>query len=108
VNSRAKGCRGELMFRDLLREWGYEAERGQQHAGGADSQDVNHNVPGVHFEVKFVEAKSTGTVYDWLEQAQRDAGPKNMPVVVHKRSRKPWVAIVPIEHFMRMVRCDRE
>ena len=37
INSRRKGIRGELDCRNLLREFGYEARRGQQHAGGTDS-----------------------------------------------------------------------
>ena len=40
INSRAKGARGERMWRDQLRAEGYTAKRGQQHAGGQDSPDV--------------------------------------------------------------------
>jgi hypothetical protein len=102
VNSRAKGCRGELLARDLLREHGYEAERGQQKAGGVDSQDVKHNVPGFHIEVKFVETRGTGSLHDWLEQAQRDAtGGNNVPIVLHKRNRKPWVVIMYADDFFK-------
>lgn len=71
MNSRSKGCRGEREFRDVLRAAGFEARRGQQYSGGGDSPDVISNVPGVHWEVKRVEA---GNPYVWLAQAIRDAG----------------------------------
>ena len=40
MNSRQKGARGERMFRDMFREAGFEARRGQQFSGGTDSPDV--------------------------------------------------------------------
>ena len=48
MNSRAKGKRGELDCRSLLREFGYEAHRGQQHQGGAESPDVIHDIRRRH------------------------------------------------------------
>jgi hypothetical protein len=107
VNSRSKGVRGELEARDFLREQGYEAERGQQHAGGADSQDVKHNVFGVHIEVKRVETRAEGTIYDWLEQAQRDAAEGAMPIVLHRRNGRPhhprdWVVIIKATDFFKL------
>jgi hypothetical protein len=40
VNSRQKGARGERQWRDELRADGYEARRGQQFCGSAESPDV--------------------------------------------------------------------
>jgi Holliday junction resolvase len=100
MNSRNKGKRGELEWRDVLREHGFEAERGQQRSGGSDSPDVKHTVPGVHFEVKRVENKAAGDVYRWLEQAAADCG-DSIPVVAHRRSRKPWVVIMYANHFLK-------
>ena len=100
MNSRDKGKRGELECRDLLREHGYTAERGQQRAGGADSQDVKHDIPGVHIEVKRVEA---GNPYAWLDQAIRDTGDSgNTPVVFHRRNRRGWVVVMRAEDFLKM------
>lgn len=101
INSREKGCRGERELAAYLRDRGFEAIRGQQHAGGADSQDVKHNVPGVHIECKRVER---GNLYDWLHQAQRDAGPGNTPVVMHRRNKKEWVAILPLDDYLTLIR----
>lgn len=107
MNSRAKGVDGELEWRDVLRAFGFEAERGQQHAGGAGSQDVRHNVPGVHFEVKL---RRTFDPYEWLAQAKRDAGAL-LPVVACRRTnqtkpgkpRLPWLVVLDAEDFLNLM-----
>jgi hypothetical protein len=101
MNSRAKGCRGELEVRDLLRKYGFTAERGQQRAGGADSQDVKHDMEGWHLEVKFVEAFS---LWNAMDQAERDSEGLALPVVFHRKKRRPWVAILDAETFLQLVR----
>jgi Holliday junction resolvase len=99
-NSRAKGIRGELEVAALLKEWGYEARRGQQYSGGGDSPDVVHNLPGFHIEVKRVEALN---LYGALEQAKGDAKLSDAPVVFHKKNRKDWVVILGAEDFLQIL-----
>ena len=70
MNSRANGKRGALDCRNLLREFGYEAHRGQQHQGGAEGPHVIHDIPGVHVEVKRTQAYNPDA---WLQQAVADA-----------------------------------
>lgn len=83
INSRAKGAQGELEFRDVLRDFGHVARRGQQYSGGSENPDVIcESLPGYHFEVKRVER---GQLYDWLAQAIRDAA-GSIPIVAHRRS----------------------
>ena len=94
INSRAKGCRGELQFAKELGHYGVHAIRGQQRYGGEDSPDVIHDLPDVHFEVKFNEKMAGGTrvLEDAMEQAIRDAGETKTPVVAWKKSRGRWHA----------------
>ena len=99
INSRQKGCRGEREFAKLLREHGYEAERGQQHAGGKDSPDVKTNMPKVHWEVKRTEKLR---LEDALEQSKRDAGDGELALVAHKKNRSNWVVIMDFEEFIEM------
>jgi len=99
VNSRAKGKNGELELAKFLREHGVTARRGRQYSGGDDSPDIVCALPGIHFECKRVER---GALYDWLEQAKTDAGQK-IPVVAHRRSRKDWVAILPLDDFLNFI-----
>ena len=100
INSREKGKRGEREACCFLTTLGYTAKRGQQYAGGTDSPDVIHDVPGIHIEVKRVERLNLSCA---MEQARRDAGPK-VPVVMHRRNGEPWLVTVPAEAFFKMVR----
>ena len=99
INSRQKGCRGERMFAQQLREHGYEAERGQQHSGGVDSPDVKTNMQGCHWEVKFVEKLN---LHSAMEQSKRDAGEDEMPLVAHKRSREEWLVTMRFEDWIKL------
>ena len=92
--SNRKGKVGEREGRDQLRRlFGCEARRGQQYEGSSDSPDVVTDIPGVHFEVKRAEQLC---LYNAVEQATADADGK-MPVVLHRRNGKPWLAIVLLD-----------
>lgn len=96
--SRDKGKRGELEVAELLRWFGFEARRGQQHHGGPGSPDVVHDIPNVHLEVKRTERLQ---LYEALEQATAEAGGR-VPVVLHRRNGKPWVAVLPADSFLNL------
>lgn len=97
INSRNKGKTGELELAHFLQEHGYDsARRGQQFRGGGDSPDVV-GIPGLHIECKRVEALQ---LYPALAQARRDAGDGVVPVVLHRRNREEWVAILRADDFL--------
>lgn len=101
ANSNLKGKRGERELAAFLRERGFEARRGQQFKGGADSPDVVcEALPTIHLECKRVEA---GNLYNWLTQAVDDAGDKT-PVVAHRRNNKEWVAIMRLTDLLEMMK----
>jgi Holliday junction resolvase len=92
--SRRKGKDAELELAAELRRIGFtDARRGVQYQGGPNSPDVC-GVEGVHLEVKRVEQLS---LYAALDQAVSEAPEGAVPVVVHRRSRRPWVMIVPLD-----------
>lgn len=92
TNSRSKGKRGELEWRDRLRERGHTARRGQQFQGGTDSPDVVSSLDHVvHWEVKRTEAL---LLYPAMRQAIADAKAHQVPVVVHRRNGEEWVAVL--------------
>lgn len=99
INSKQKGARGERNFAEFLRGFGYEAERGCQHAGGKDSPDVKTNMIGVHWEVKRTERLN---LYGAMEQSRRDAGDGEMSPVAHRKNNKPWVIIQDAEEWMKL------
>ena len=95
--SRNKGKTGEREIASILREYGYDARRGVQYHGGADSPDVV-GLPGIHIEVKRTERLS---LYDAMAQAIHDCG-TNIPVVMHRKNNCEWVAIMRLPDFMEI------
>ena len=96
---RDKGKRGELEASHKLSELlGVPVRRSQQYHGAAGSADLA-GVDGLHFEVKRTERLN---LYDALEQAAGDCG-DDIPVVIHRRNSKPWVAIIYLDSADRFV-----
>lgn len=105
INSRAKGARFEREVAKMLREYGYEAERGCQHSGGKDSPDVKCNLLKTHIEAKNVEALN---IWKALEQSKRDAGEEEMPIVIFKRNRSRVYVALPFDDFMKLYKAWEE
>ena len=104
MNSKAKGGRGERELAQILREYGYDAHRGQQFAGGVDSPDVC-GLPGIHIECKRVEALNIHQAYF---QAVRDAAGQKIPAVFHRRNRETWLVTLSLHDFMEIYKTWQE
>lgn len=105
INSKDKGKRGELEVSHILQAHGYtDARRGQQFCGIAGDADVV-GVPGLHIEVKRTERLH---LYDAMTQAERDAREGEIPVVVHRQSKRPWVVVVTLKDFLEIYRRGEE
>lgn len=100
LQSRNKGKGGEREIARILKEHGFDAHRGVQYSGGPDSPDVV-GLDGVHIEVKRTEKLN---LYDALDQSINDAADDEMPVVIHRRNRKQWVVIQPLEDWLEIYR----
>ena len=101
MNSRAKGKVGEREFAALLRAEGFDARRGQQFAGGADSPDVVSDALGwLHIEVKRTQALNLA---DACAQAEGDSSGKPW-IVAHRRNHAPWLVTLTAETFFRLLR----
>lgn len=99
INSRAKGARGERLFRDLCKKHGFEeARRGQQFSGANGDADVV-GLPSIHAEVKFVEKLN---LRDAMEQSIRDKREGELPIVAHKTSRNPWLITMPADEWFEI------
>lgn len=97
TNSRRKGAEGEREIAKILRGYGYDARRGQQYSGANGDADVV-GLPGVHIEVKRVEALNIDKA---MEQAERDARGE-IPAVFHRKNGKEWKATVRLEDFIKL------
>lgn len=107
--SRNKGKRGERQVRDLFRDVGLTARRGQQFAGSPDSPDVI--VPEIaedwHIEVKWVEGICGAKMRAAIQQAQQDAGGKAW-TVWHKENNCQWLVTLDARDLVRLLAatCD--
>lgn len=97
--SREKGKRGERECAALLKAHGFDARRGQQFNGSDGSADVV-GLPGFHVEVKRTEALR---IYEAMGQAEVDARDGETPLVLHRRNRKEWLAILKADDFLEMI-----
>lgn len=100
MNSRAKGASGERELARKLRGYGYDCRRGQQFSGANGDADVV-GLPGIHIECKRVERLNLESA---MEQSQRDARDGEIPVVMHRKSRSPWLVTMTLEDWMEIYR----
>lgn len=95
LRSRNKGARGE---REAAAEWsrlfGVPMRRSQQYCGaGADADDIVGQ-PGLSIEVKRRERFDLDAA---LARAAADAAEGNVPLVLHRKNRRPWVVSVRLD-----------
>lgn len=96
VNSKSKGARFERALASLLRFHGFDARRGQQFCGANGDADVI-GLPGIHIEAKHQERMQ---LYDWMEQADRDAKKGLLPAVFHKKNNHRILVTMYFEDWM--------
>ena len=105
VNSREKGAQFERDLAKYLRDRGYDSRRGQQYCGTSGDADVV-GLPGIHIEAKRREKME---LYTWMAQAVRDSeGTGDIPVVIHKQSRKDILVTMRLDDFMKIYEKGRE
>lgn len=96
INSKAKGARFERELANKLKARGYNCRRGQQYCGANGDADVV-GLPGIHIEAKRQEKMQ---LYDWVEQAERDAKPDELPVVFHKKNNHEILVTMTFDDWM--------
>jgi Holliday junction resolvase len=101
LKSKTKGKVGEREVAELLREFGFEARRGQQFAGGGDSPDVVSDMEGFHIEVKRT-GKQTD-IFAALEQAKRDRKEGEDALVFHRKNHKDWIVAMDAREFLSLL-----
>lgn len=102
VNSIQKGKSYERLVAKKVRDFGFDCRRGQQFSGGEDSPDVvSEDLNWLHFECKHSKVVK---IYDWIEQATKDAGSSKVPVVVFRRDRSDDMVSLRLMDFMGIIR----
>ena len=101
LNSKQKGARFERILAGIFREYGFsDARRTAQYCGNTgDASDVV-GLPGIHVEAKHQENMR---LYDWIEQARRDAeanGKGLLPAVFHKKYNHDILVTMYLDDWM--------
>ena len=99
--STRKGAGGERELAALLRQEGYEIERGGTMSYGV-LPDL-YGLPGVHIEVKRVERLN---VLEAMQQSIRDSErfKDGMPTLFHRRNRSPWLVTMRLSDWLTLYR----
>ena len=104
MNSKKKGNAGEVELLHLFHDRGFPVYRNdQRYRGGLENPDLCLTAPSgrrYHCEVKRTERLQ---LYEAIEQAIHDANGKTTPVVLHRKNRREWVAILRLDDFLSIV-----
>lgn len=103
MNSKRKGNAGERELLSLLAGHGCAVRNDQRYVGGVDNPDISLVAGGTAFHV---ECKRTEkfNAYAAMEQAQHDANGHAVPVVMHRRNRKPWLVVMRLKDFLALLK----
>ena len=101
ASERRKGKTGELEVVRILHEHGWtDAKRSSDGRSQVERGDIADGPEGVHLEVR---RRETAAIWAWLAQAEREARPGDMPVVVFRRSRSAWMAALPFDLLLALL-----
>ena len=106
MNSKRKGNQAERELLRILTGYGVQAHRNdQRYIGGESNPDIAAQIGpvSVHVECKRVERLSLAAA---LRQAHRDARDA-LPVVVHRRSREPWLVTMELTDILEALGYER-
>jgi len=107
-NSKAKGRLGQQEVRDKLLETfpDLEPDDIKSTVMGDSGEDIQLSPAARKIIPLTIEVKrrknNLKTVYDYMEQASNHA--KGEPVVFYRSDRKPWVIMVGMEHYMKLLK----
>lgn len=104
INSKQKGKSGELEFAHECQKHGFEdVHRTAQTNGKLEHSLADcEGLDGIHIEVKRVERLN---IDEAMEQSIRDLKTKKekrIPVVFHRKNRKPWKATMLFEDWVEL------
>ena len=98
-SQQRKGAAGERELVEVLRQHGYEVERGGSLMFGTIPDVVG--LPGIHIEVKRVEHLN---VLEAMKQSIRDSEKfqDGMPALFHRKNRSPWLVTMRLEDWLQL------
>lgn len=98
-SQRDKGARGERELAAVLTSLGFPSRRTCQTDGRIEADVIG--MDGLHIECKRTESFR---LWEALEQSKRDADEGEIPVVMHRPNRKPWIVVIELRDFAEIWR----
>lgn len=104
INSKQKGKAGELEFAHECEKYGFKGVHRTAQTNGKLEQSLAdcEGLDGIHIEVKRVEQLNIDKA---MEQSIRDLETKKekrIPVVFHRKNRKPWKATMLFSDWTKL------
>lgn len=100
--SRRKGAVAEREIIQVLRAEGWpNAQRTSDGREQAQRGDIANGPQGVHLEIKRQERLNVPAA---LRQVAADANPLDVPILVHRSSRQPWLVTLPLTELLPLLR----
>ena len=103
MNSKRKGNAGELELLHILEQNDIDAVRNDQmYIGGKNNPDISARIADdqFHIEVKRVEKLNLNQA---MQQAISDASETDVPCVVHRSNRNPWLVTLRLSDAIKMI-----
>lgn len=101
ARERRKGASGELEVVEILRSHGWVRAHRNFGSGSQGGGDIAHGPARCHLEIKRVEKLNVPAA---VRQAAADAAPTDVPIVVHRPSRSGWMATLPLDELLALLR----
>lgn len=98
-SSQRKGAEGEQELKNILKQAGYDVQRGGSLSFGSVPDLIG--LPGIHIEVKRVERLNLSEA---LRQAVRDSQyfQDGFPAVFHRRNREHWQVTMFLDGWLEL------
>lgn len=103
MNSKRKGNAGERELCGILSVAGISTRNDQRYVGGVDNPDISFRIGANHFHVECKRAEKFNA-YAAMEQAEHDANGHAIPVVMHRRNRRPWLVVMRLPDWLKLVK----
>jgi hypothetical protein len=98
---RAKGARAELEIVSIIRDAGWpNARRTSDGRVQLGRGDIIGGPAATHIEVKRHERLN---IHRALDQVRADADALDLPILVHRPSRAPWMATLPLDELLALL-----
>lgn len=104
INSKAKGKAGELEFCHECEKYDImDVHRTAQTNGKLEQSLADcEGIDGIHIEVKRVEKLNIDKAMEQAEEDLITKKEKRLPTVFHRRNRKPWLATMKFEDWVKL------